>query len=77
MKKKNYSSSEAGKLDITWQPIWLESDRYRDLGVVSWNIKVLEKMMIESEAAEPCHQRECCRSITSFFAFKILSNTLN
>lgn len=61
------------KFVITWHSIWLESDQHRDLGIVSWNVKNVVKMMIESEALEPWHQRECGKSITfpfSFFSFK-------
>lgn len=64
---------EKKKNVITWHSIWLESDQHRDLGIVSWNVKNVVKMMIESEALEPCHQRECGKSITflfSFFSFK-------
>lgn len=56
-------------LVITWHSIWLESDQHRDLGIVSWNVKNVGKMMIESESVEPWYQRECGKKYHFFFFF--------
>lgn len=64
---KKLGKEKKKKKVITWHSIWLESDPHRDLGIVSWNVKNVVKMMIESEALEPWNQRENAVKVSPFF----------